>query len=141
MAKPLGFKDFISVDYTQSGDDQIAYRAKKRKLQDTEEALSFQSRRALARAMKRNKAKLKMGRKRAMQKSATQQTLVKRAQKQARNQLFKKFSKGMSRSELTPQRRGEIEKKIAGMSTRITAIARKLLPDVRKMDKARKGRK
>jgi hypothetical protein len=32
--KPLGFKDFLSVDYTQSGDDLIARNAKKRK-QDT----------------------------------------------------------------------------------------------------------
>ena len=94
MAKPLGFKDFIAVDYTQSGDDQIAYRQRKENFRIPKKPLSFQSRRALARAMKRNKQKLKMGRKRAMQKSATQQTLVKRAQKQHVTNSSKNSQKG-----------------------------------------------
>lgn len=149
MAKPLNFKDFLAVDYTPGQDGQISKNAKKRK-QDTatgntaedseqNEVLSFQGRRALARAMKRNKSRLKMSRKRAMQKSATKDTLMKRATKQARNQLFKKFSKDASRGDLTPQRRSEIEKRVKKMSTRVTAIARKLLPSVRKSDKERKS--
>ena len=28
--KKLGFKDFISVDYTMTGDEHLAYQAKKR---------------------------------------------------------------------------------------------------------------
>lgn len=149
VAKPLNFKDFLAVDYTPGQDGQISKNAKKRK-QDTatgntaedseqNEVLSFQGRRALARAMKRNKSRLKMSRKRAMQKSATKDTLMKRATKQARNQLFKKFSKDASRGDLTPQRRSEIEKRVKKMSTRVTAIARKLLPSVRKSDKERKS--
>ena len=145
VAKPLNFKDFLAVDYTPGQDGQISKNAKKRKVQDTEEnnaaneVLSFQGRRALAREMKRNKSRLKMSRKRAMQKSATKDTLMKRATKQARNQLFKKFSKDASRGDLTPQRRSEIEKRVKKMSTRVTAIARKLLPSVRKSDKERKS--
>ncbi len=153
VAKPLNFKDFLAVDYTPGQDGQISKNANKRKKQDTEESkdpfwaedseqnevLSFQGRRALARAMKRNKSRLKMSRKRAMQKSATKDTLMKRATKQARNQLFKKFSKDASRGDLTPQRRGEIEKRVKKMGSRVTAIARKLLPSVRKSDKERKS--
>lgn len=151
MAKPLNFKDFLAVDYTPGMDGQISKNAKRRK-QDTatgnngestdplqKEVLSFQGRRALARAMKRNKSRLKMSRKRAMQKSATKDTLMKRATKQARNQLFKKFSKDAGRGDLTPQRRGEIEKRVKKMSSRVTAIARKLLPSVRQSDKDRKS--
>ena len=97
----------------------------------------MQGRRALARAMKRNKAKIKMGRKRAMQKTATQDVILKRAQRQARNQIFQKLTKGMSRSELSPARRKEIESKIVKMKGRVAAITRQLIPQVRKADKAR----
>jgi hypothetical protein len=157
VAKPLNFKDFLTVDYTPGMGGQISKNAKKRK-QDTatgnnaeskdpfwaedseqNEVLSFQGRRALARAMKRNKSRLKMSRKRAMQKSATKDTLMKRATKQARNQLFKKFSQDAGRGDLTPQRRGEIEKRVKKMGSRVTAIARKLLPSVRQSDKDRKS--
>jgi hypothetical protein len=157
VAKPLNFKDFLAVDYAPGQDGQISKNAKKRK-QDTatgntgeskdpfwaedseqNEVLSFQGRRALARAMKRNKSRMKMARKRSMQKSATKDTLMKRATKQARNQLFKKFSKDASRGDLTPQRRGEIEKRVGKMKTRVSAIARKLLHSVRQTDKDRKS--
>ena len=133
MAKPLSFKDFLTVDYSGGYDEYIAYQMKKRKrLPQTEEtdqieALSMQGRRALARAMKRNKAKIKMGRKRAAQKTATQDKIVSRAQRQARNLLFKKITKGMSRSELSPARRKEIEKKVAKMSGKVAAMSRKLI--------------
>lgn len=138
VAKPLSFKDFIAVDYSGGYDEYIAHRIKRRRRSiDTSEALSMQGRRALARAMKRNKAKIKMGRKRAMQKTATQDVILKRAQRQARNQIFQKLTKGMSRSELSPARRKEIESKIVKMKGRVAAITRKLIPQVRKADKAR----
>ncbi len=143
MAKPLSFKDFLTVDYSGGYDEYIAYQMKKRKrLPQTEEtdqieALSMQGRRALARAMKRNKAKIKMGRKRASQKTATQDKIVSRAQRQARNLLFKKITKGMSRSELSPARRKEIEKKVAKMSGKVAAMSRKLIPQVRQADRKR----
>tara|TARA_S200002703_G_scaffold46390_3_gene40271 strand:- start:5333 stop:5767 length:435 start_codon:yes stop_codon:yes gene_type:complete len=143
VAKPLSFKDFLTVDYSGGYDEYIAYQMKKRKrLPQTEEtdqieALSMQGRRALARAMKRNKAKIKMGRKRASQKTATQDKIVSRAQRQARNLLFKKITKGMSRSELSPARRKEIEKKVAKMSGKVAAMSRKLIPQVRQADRKR----
>ena len=143
MAKPLSFKDFLTVDYSGGYDEYIAYQMKKRKrLPQTEEtdqieALSMQGRRALARAMKRNKAKIKMGRKRASQKTATQDKIVSRAQRQARSLLFKKITKGMSRSELSPARRKEIEKKVAKMSGKVAAMSRKLIPQVRQADRKR----
>lgn len=137
MAKPLGFKDFISPDDTQKADDELAYQARKRKRYTSSEALSLQGRRALARAMKRNKAKIKMGRKRAAQKTATQGKIVNRAQRQARNILFKKITKGMSRGDLSPARRKEIEKKVAMMKGKVSSLARKIMPDVRKADRKR----
>lgn len=101
--------------------------------------LSFQGRRALARAMKRRKSQLKISRRRAMQKTAGMDVLMKRAEKQARNQLFKKFSKDADRGDLTPQRRAEIEKKVAKAKTRVTTLARKLLPKLRQAAKDRRS--
>jgi hypothetical protein len=150
MAKPLSFKDFITVDYTQTGDRVQATNAKKRK-QDTAtgntgeavemEALDFQQRRAKARSLKKNKAKIAMGRRRAEKRTASQDVIKKRARKGAINLLFKKLSKGKSRNELPPARRQEIEKRLEKMKPKIDMIARKILPQVRKLEKERKANK
>ena len=147
MAKPLGFKDFIAVDYAPGQDDQTKYHAKKRKqgldrgLNDEmqDEALDIQQRRARARTMKKNKAKIAMGRKRSMRRMADPERLKKRARKQAINTVFKKLSKGVDKSDLPPARRQEIEKRLEKMKPRIDRIARKLLPQVRKKELQRKS--
>lgn len=165
----LSFKDFITVDYTQSGDEYLAYRAQKRhrgvlgeacwqgytqkgmkpkngkmvpncvpEEDQQNEVLSFQGRRALARAMKKNKAKLKLSRRRAAQKTVGHDKLIQRAERQARNQLFKKFSKDISRTDMSPARRGEIEKKVVKAKSKVAALARKILPQIRQAAKDRK---
>ena len=146
MAKPLGFKDFIVVDYKPGSDDEIKYKAQKRKkaldrgLNDEvqDEALDFAQRRQRARIMKKNKAKIKMGKLRASRKTANLEKLKKRARKQAINTIFKKLSKGQSRSEVNPARRQEIEKRIEKMGPRIDRIAKKILPKVRQAEKDRR---
>ena len=134
MAKPLGFKDFTTTDRTQSGDDQVAYKSKK----NAEEALDFAARRKLARSLKKNKAKIAMGRKRAARKFADMDKLKKRAKKQARTMFFKKLTKGADKGKLSFARRQEIEKRLDKMRPKIDKVARKLLPKVRKMEKGRK---
>ena len=145
MAKPLSFKDFLAVDYTPGMPDQISYNAMKRKRgrigeDTTDEALSFASRRALARSMIKNKAKIKMGRRRAMQKTATQEVIMKRARKAARDLLFQKFAK-KDRSEMTPSRRASIEDRISKMKGKVDKIARKMIPQIRKRERDRKSAK
>ena len=145
MAKPLSFKDFLAVDYTPGMPDQISYNAMKRKRgrigeDTTDEALSFASRRALARAMIKNKAKIKMGSRRAMQKTATQDVIMKRARKAARDLLFQKFAK-KDRSEMTPSRRASIEDRISKMKGKVDKIARKMIPQIRKRERDRKAAK
>ena len=150
----VGFKDFLSVDYTQTGDGQLAKNAKKRKMDTTggnnaeysstngpsktDEALGMAQRRARARQMKKYATRLKMGRKRAAAKMADAPRLKKRAQKAARNALAKKLTKGISKSELTPARKMEIEKRLDKMKSRVTRLARKMLPAVRKKELARR---
>ena len=161
MAKKLGFKDFLVVDYAPGMPDLIKKRAKKRKMDsgagtnaeysstyspeeniDTvDEALSLAQRRARGRKMRLKQRQIQVGRKRAMARAASPEKLKKRAEKAARNALFRKLSKGKSRSELPPQRRMEIEKRMEKMKTRIKRLGVKLLPQVRKLDKERRASK
>lgn len=144
----LSFKDFIVVDYTQTGDEQLAYNAHKRKrgrigeeTETTDEALSIAQRRQKAMTMKRFKSKIAIGRKRALAKAPTPDVVKKRAMKQARNQVFQKFSKGVSRSDLTPTARDNIEKRVKKASGLVNRLTKKLLPQIRKQDKERRSKK
>lgn len=145
--KPLRFKDFTSVDYTQTGDDQLAYNAKKRKKdiptgntgEEVEnEALDMTQRLARGRMFKKNKAKIALGRKRAQRKIASMDTLKKRARKAARNVLLKKLTKDTPKDELSLSRRQDIEKRLDKKKNVIDKLSRKLLPQVRKKEMERK---
>ena len=148
MPKPLGFKDFVAVDYTQTGDDQLAYNAKKRKrdsgettTESPDEALTIQQRLKKARQMKKLAPKIALGRKRAARKMANMDTLKKRAKKQARNMIAKKLTRGLSKGDLNMARRQDIEKRLDKMKPKIDKLAKKLLPKVRKAELARKKSK
>ena len=143
----LSFKDFMAVDYTPGMPELVSYAAYKRKrgrigeetvIESTEEALDFSQRRARARAMKKNKNKIAMGRRRAAKKPANTQRLLKRAQRQARMQLFKKLSKDTPKSDVPAARRQGIEKRLDKMKPRIQKIAKKLMPQIRKTEKQRR---
>jgi hypothetical protein len=141
---PMSFKQFVNVDYTQTGDGQLAYNAKKRKTSiDTSEALDASQRRKLAMRMKRNKARIAMGRKRAERKTANMDTLKKRAKRQARIQFAKKLTKGIPKGDLTVARRKEIEKRLdkPALKNRIDRVARRLIKTVRKQEMERKRAK
>ena len=100
--------------------------------------LTLQGRRALSRAAKRRKARLKLARKKQLRKTAQKPVLQKRATKNVRNALFKKLAGGKGRKEVSPARRKNIEKRLKRMSTRIGQLSRRAIPDVRKIDRARK---
>lgn len=148
VQKKLSFRDFLTVDYTPGMPEQISWNAKKRKrgvmgptdesYEPVGEALNFAQRRIRGIIAKRNKAKLKMGRQRAERRTASPEKLMKRARKMAINILFKKFSKGVPRSDLPPSRKQEIETRLEKMKGRIDRIARKLLPAVRKLERERR---
>ena len=90
--------------------------------------------------MKRLAPKIKIGRERAKKKLAGKDKLEKRARKQARTQLFKKFTKGKGKDELTFQRRADIEKRLDSpqMKRKIGMIAKRMFKDVRKKEVERK---
>jgi hypothetical protein len=145
----VGFKDFLTVDYTQTGDGQLARNAKKRKMdtptgntgeavEPTDEALTMQQRRARSRQMKKYQSRLKVGRKKASAKVANLAVLKRRAQKAARAAIAKKITKGIAKGDLTPARKQEIEKRLEKMQPRINRVAKKLLPKLRQAELARK---
>ena len=145
----VGFKDFLTVDYTQTGDGQLARNAKKRKMdtptgntgeavEPTDEALTMQQRRARSRQMKKYQSRLKVGRKKAAAKVANLAVLKRRAQKAARAAIAKKITKGVAKGDLTPARKQEIENRLDKMQPRINRVAKKLLPKLRQAELARK---
>lgn len=142
----INFKDFLTVDYTPGMPEEISYAAMKRKrgrigeeIEQADEALDFAQRRARARIMKKHKAKLAMGRRKASRRTANLDKIKKRARKQAINQMFTKLSKGVPRSELPAARKQEIEKRLEKLGPRIDKIARKLVPQVRKSELERRS--
>tara|TARA_R110000868_G_scaffold90039_1_gene250179 strand:- start:739 stop:1233 length:495 start_codon:yes stop_codon:yes gene_type:complete len=159
MAK-LGFKDFLNVDYAPGEDDLVKKNAKKRKqegidivaanarkrrmqedVEPIEEVLSTQQRLAKARKMKILAPRIALGRKRQAKRAADPKRLKVRAMKQARNAVFKKLSKGVSRSDMSPARRAEIEKRLDKAKMRIQRLAIKMLPKARIMDRDRRKAK
>jgi tRNA(Ser,Leu) C12 N-acetylase TAN1 len=93
--------------------------------------------------MKRIKAKLSLGRKRAAKRIASQEKLMMRSRRKAREFILKRLTKDIPKSELTFARRQELEKRLDKMKGRIEKIAKRMLPKVRKaeLDKKRGGGK
>ncbi len=102
-----------------------------------EEVLSIQQRMKKKQAMRRNKAKIAIGRKRAARKMASADVLKRRANKQARNIIVKKILKNRSKSDLSYGSRAALEKMVAKRRVAIDRIARKLLPQVRQKDRTK----
>jgi len=198
---PIGFKDYLSVDYKPGATDQEKYNAKKRKRSDVEEAsmkgmcckncgdkfgkptnedcqydaydpngknwvkeysektecpecngkgcdhcdgkgfheaLNVQQRLRRSRAMKKMKARIAMGRRRAQKKMASKDKLVKRSRRAARTAILKKLTKDVPKGELNYARRQEIEKRLDKMGPRIDRLAKKMFPSIRKKEVMRK---
>lgn len=159
MAKPLDFKDFLAVDYMPGEDGIIKKAAKKRKQDKNEsvkettcncgpdcecnkvdEALDMVQRRKRARQMLKYKSKIKIGRERAARRIASSPKLKKRARKKAREAMLKKITRDIPKSELTYARRQEIEKRLdqPAAKAKIERLAKKLFPQVRKDEMAKK---
>ena len=146
----LRFKDMYTVEYRPGEDELINYRAYRRKRlgessdtcveEDVDEALSVASRLAKGRSLRRNKAKVALGRARAARRFASQDVLKKRARKAAYKASYNKLTKNIPNDKLTPQRKAEVEKRLKtpAFQTRIDRMAKKLIKDVRKKEMERK---
>ena len=140
------FKDLITVDLKPGEDELTKYRKKKsnRIAHDTsedkevEEALSIQQRMKKRQQMRRLKAKIALGRKKAMRRTANTEVLKKRAKRKARQQVLKKFLKGKRKEDLPYSTRASYEKMVNKKQAVVDRIAKKLLPAMRKAERDRK---
>lgn len=134
----------VVVDYRPGEPEEIKYMAHRRKRTavgggPANEALTTQQRMARSRQMRKLKSRLKLGKARAAKRIASKEKLEIRARRKAREVILKRLTKDIPKSELTFQRRQEIEKRLEKMTPAINRIALKMLPKVRKaeLDKKR----
>lgn len=103
----------------------------------TDEAMSMATRMKMKAAFRKNKAKIALGRKKAAKKLASPEQLKARSVKQARNLIIKKILKDKGKADLSFAARSDLEKKVARKKGKIMKLAKKLLPQVKKADKAK----
>lgn len=151
--KQMGFKDFITVDYTMTGDEYLAYQAQKRRRghydtwgddytpegEELTEVLSNAQRVKAGQRMKRMSKRIQMAKKRAMRRAPSMDVLKKRAKKQARTDLLKKMSKGVSKQDMSMGQRAAFEKRLKAKEKAIERNAKKLIPSMRQKDKDRRA--
>ena len=104
---------------------------------DANEALTISQRQARKAAFRKSKAKIMIARKKAAKKMASPEKLKGRAEKQARNLIIKKILKNKSKDDLSFSARSELEKKVAKKTAAIKKMAKKILPAVKKADRAK----
>ena len=108
-------------------------------MEQLDEALTIQQRRARAITMRRFKSKIAQGRRRMAKKAATMDKLKIRARKAAIKIIRKKVAgkKGEKYAILSPSEKMLIDKRVDKKKSAIDRIAKKLLPAVRKADLAK----
>jgi len=92
---------------------------------ELEEVLDIQTRMKMKQSMRKNKAKIAMGRRRAARRIAGTEKLKKRAQRQARKAVMDKILKDRSKDELSYGARANIEKQVNRRATVIARMAKK----------------
>ena len=148
------FKDFIAVNYTPGEDELVSYQALKRKKRDmpfttvesapedesadkqeVDEVLSVSQRIKARQNIRRKKARVKLGARRAARRIATPARLKTRAARAARNILFKRISGGKSKKKMPLAARAAIERRLEARKGALKIIAKRLLPKVRARDR------
>jgi hypothetical protein len=130
----LTLKDLTIVDpiYGEDDPDGILQNAvDKRKI---DEVLSTAQRIKKKQSLRKNKAKIRLGRQRAKRRFASADRLKMRARRAARAVVLKKILKNRDKSDLSYAGRAAVEKQVAKRSRQIDMIARRLLPKVRKKE-------
>lgn len=106
------------------------------------EVLDIKARIARRASLRKNKSKIKQGRKRAEKLIATKEKLEARSRKAARNMIMKRLLKGKSKDDLSFSQRAAIEKRLDKMKPVIDKLAKRLFPKIKKaeLDKKRGGK-
>jgi hypothetical protein len=138
-----------SFEYSSDmdGDDvRVWYNTRTKKLtvesfENVDEALSHAQRIKASLRMKKMKSRIKIGRERAMRKTPNMDVVKKRAFRQARLAVLKKMTKGMDKGDVSFAKRQDLEKRLDKKRPLIQRLAKRLIPNVRKADRARRASK
>lgn len=149
--KNIRLRDLEIVDPTQgSWDDDMGYLVRKynkRKWEEAaeegyyDEALTAVQRIKRRAIMRKSKAAIARGRRRAEKKKPTLKVMKNRAMKAARNLLFKKLAGSRSKDELSFAERSRIEKVLSKKQGKIKAIAKKILPKLIQKEKEKQAKR
>jgi hypothetical protein len=132
MERHFGDQDF-SDDETS---ELIEHIAEAMSVADNlQEVLNVAQRRKRAIITRRNKSKMQRGRRRQSRRIAGKERLGNRSRRQAKTQIVKKLTKGVSKQDLSPQRKAEMEKRLKKMDSRVGRLQKRILPTVRKRDR------
>ena len=101
------------------------------------EAVTMATRMKMKAAMRKNKAKIAIGRRKAAKKLKSPDKLKTTAKRQARELVIKKLLKDKKKADLSYAARQELEKKVAKKQGAVLRIAKKLLPKVKIADRER----
>ena len=99
------------------------------------EAMTMAQRMKAKATFRKNRAKIKLGRKKAAKKLASPEKLKGRAEKKARNILMNKILRGKTKNDLSYAACSDLERKLEKKKGAIKRIAKKLLPAVKKADR------
>jgi len=117
------------------------FKSFKEILQDADgnidEALTMQQRLKRKVAFKKAKSKIALGRKKAAKRLASPEKLKGRSEKKARAVFIKKLLRDKDKTELSFAARQGLEKKLDRKKAAIKKLGKKLLPGVRKADRAK----
>ena len=145
-SKMLGFEDFVTINPAMTDDPILAYMSHKRRrgtvgeeVEQVDEVLSLQQRRKAGQRMKRMSRRIQVAKKRALKKAASPDVLQNRARKQAKSQMIKKWTSGKGKGDLSVGRRAELEKRLKKASGKVDRNAKRLIPQLRKLDRERRS--
>ena len=101
----------------------------------TDEAVTMATRMKMKAAMRKNKAKIAIGRKRAAKKLKSPDKLKTTARRKARDIIIAKLLKDKKKSDLSFAARQDLEKRVAKKQGAILKISKKLLPKIKQADR------
>jgi hypothetical protein len=101
------------------------------------EAVTMATRMKMKASMRKNKAKIAIGRKKAAKRLKSPDKLKTTARRKARDIIIAKLLKDKKKSDLSFAARQEIEKKVAKKQGAILRISKKLLPKIKMADRER----
>ncbi len=107
-------------------------------VEELDEILTVSGRIKRGMDLRRNKAKLAMGRQRQSHRLADKDRLLDRARRHARTAIISRLTKGRDKSELSPQVKAELERRVEKMKGRVNIISKRLLPSIKAADIAKK---